>query len=297
MQIPWECGWRFRIVTPWMPARTLPTQAPWTPEPRPWEIVAFRRWRSSMAVVTPATSTGRFRSPSPRFPRMGTSCCVPTGRRSILASHCDVTYAGRSALKNGWLQNGPNDGLRFETGSGNVDVGYEGAPSCFSTSAAELVTETGEVSSGMGATEDDVNAFCAGRFQLLPASEATLRSIPDCPTPPIGGGARDASPESSGDATMVVERIPDTGSGGAPALYESGWFDAAVLGTPDPLPGPPSPPGCAIGHEVGSGASPLTATLVTLGFASLMLRRRRTLLPVSGSPIVRAARSGSSPRR
>ena len=45
---------------------------------------------------------------------------------TAFAPSCDITAAGRSALKDGWLQNGPSDGIRLRGTAGvDVEIGYE----------------------------------------------------------------------------------------------------------------------------------------------------------------------------
>jgi len=47
------------------------------------------------------------------IPKDGYVVLCPAGSSVDARAHCDVTSAGRSALRAGWLQNGPNDGFRF----------------------------------------------------------------------------------------------------------------------------------------------------------------------------------------
>lgn len=207
---------------------------------------------------------------------------------------CDVTTAGRSALKNGFLQNGPNDGLRFVERSGafSLEVRYEGGPACFSPAAVKLVDETGELAGATGV--DDVNVACDGQFELRSATDALLRRPNPC-------GATESDAGGTGGATAVAapttnvpppEFAPDGGVGYPfPLSFPDG---AAPTATSKPSGALPAPPGCV----TSSGRAPvgrdarwlLAAPLAAFG---LRRRRRRAPLPRAGC----SARCASAPRR
>jgi len=218
----------------------------------------------------------------------------------------DVTKAGNSALRAGWLQNGPTDGFRFLSAASDVtsSFGYEGMPGCFSSDAVALVPETGTIG-----TADDVNVFCGSAFTLLPDTSAKLRDAPACPH--LVGLARDAGsspPLSFADGGIVsfssdaapappVERAP----GAAGSAFTSGdGFDASLVPFPKAKPTLPKPPSCSIGlhSTLNAGVAPVPG-LTLFALCALRIRRRRRSrrsLPWP-KPALRAdscARSGSS---
>jgi hypothetical protein len=209
---------------------------------------------------------------------------------SVFASSCDVNTAGRSAIRNGFLQNGPNDGFRFLDGAGAValEVGYEGGPACFS-GVVTLVDETGEASGAPG--QDDVNRACDGKFDLAPASEAPLRAPNRCPMPSVDdGGAADAqahgpigpvpAPTAS---SSPLEFAPDAGS--YASLFPN--LDASFT-VPERQPGaPPAPPSCTVSPRGAKRPGDATALLGMAAAVGLTRRKRRLRL---------APRAGSSAR-
>lgn len=168
---------------------------------------------------------------------------------------CDVTAAGESTLKNGWLQNGPADGLELlgESGRAIAQFAYEGAPSCFGANATELVAETGSVAGDGGTPFDDVNVFCDGRYVLRSSEVAAPRTPDPCFVPPVvaqeeaGAPPVRGSSSSSNDAAMPWS--PELAPG--PALPDAGFvfppfsFDAGVT-DPQNTSRTPSSLGCAI---------------------------------------------------
>lgn len=226
------------------------------------------------------------------------------------AAPCDVTASGRTALKAGWLQNGPNDGLRLRgTSGGAVEIGYEPPPACFAPSALRLADEAGETGPGSGV--DDVNTLCGSRYVLLGAAESPLRGAPACPVPstpdPLAPG--DAGPDSEGGPRPVtpaaVERdparrpdvyVPER----APAPRQSPSeddplfrIDASVDKVPDLRPLPQAP-GCTMAPDgaVEWRRAPVGALLAGLVVVRRVFRRRRRRLRASRS----ALRAGSSAR-
>jgi hypothetical protein len=200
---------------------------------------------------------------------------------SLFSGACDVSTAGRSALRNGFLQNGPTDGLRFLDASDSVtlELAYEGTPACFSPGVHTMVAETGEAAVAPGV--DDVNVACGGRFVLLPASEARLREPSRCTTRSADAGM-DAAPlvpttplPESGPAARPPEFVPDTGLGYSPFSIP----DAAFAIPERPKGVPFEPPSCRASAARGNGDPVLPAVVTAAVLASLKRRRRRRLPP------------------
>jgi MYXO-CTERM domain-containing protein len=221
---------------------------------------------------------------------------------------CDVTSAGHAALKAGWLQNGPSDGLRFvgTDGAALLDVGYEGGPACFSASARSLVTETGEsAASASGDPTDDVNVYCGDHFELLPATAAPLRAAAACPVVVTSdGGASDATRTLTSaeagtmDSGWSPERAPSTPSRRKAAATSASYLDAGAPPS-SPAASMPKPPGCAVSPG-GSAAAPRAGCLAALGVVALsavIRRRRRRTLPRAALRAGSSARCGSWLRR
>jgi len=206
---------------------------------------------------------------------------------------CDVTTAGRSALKNGFLQNGPNDGLRFVGVPDGVslEARYEGGPSCFSPAAVNLVEETGEIAGTPG--DDDINVACSGHFELQGATDAPLRRLNACSSlapeagAPVTQGTDAMAP--AGNRASQPEFVPD---GSAFPSYSS-LPDAGAGAASRPSGTPLQPPGCSASAGRRSGQD--VAWLLGAGAVALAVRRptrRRTRLR-AGSCV----RSSSLPRR
>ena len=201
------------------------------------------------------------------------------------AAHCDVTTAGRSQLRAGWLQNGPNDGLRFVGNDGSAhDVGYEGAPACFAANAPLLATESGE--SEAGSAVDDVNAWCGGKFVLLPTDDVGFRAAPMCPLPPpasfapgVDARARlDAGADGSAvarDAGWVPERAPPPMSRGPSRTFGPLFVDAGTIGSPHASRALPKPPGCSSSARAPSRGSENALPLLVAVACGWFVRRRR----------------------
>jgi hypothetical protein len=229
------------------------------------------------------------------IPPDGYVVLCPAGSSIDSRAHCDVTAAGRSALRAGWLQNGPNDGLRFTDTEGGValEVGYEGGPTCFDAAAALLEPESGGT-----ATSDDVNAVCGGAFTLLPEEEAPLREPVRCPGRGVNGvmgiavnadgaiatGARDgeggpnAGVDGGSDAApWVPERAPAPASRGTVPAYGPLYVDAGIPLLGRPAPAFPRPPACTVGL---ARRTPTGVGLV-LACCLLLTRRRRRGRPGS----------------
>jgi hypothetical protein len=201
------------------------------------------------------------------------------------AAHCDVTSAGRSQLRAGWLQNGPNDGLRFIGNDGSArDVGYEGAPACFAPNAPLLATESGE--SEAGSAVDDVNAWCGGKFVLLPTDDVGFRAAPVCPRPPpasiapgVDTRARlDAGADGSEvarDGGWVPERAPPPMSRGPSRRFGPLFVDAGTIGAPHTSPALPKPPGCSSSARAAPGGGVNALPLLVAVACGWFVRRRR----------------------
>ena len=234
----------------------------------------------------------------------------PAGSNTDARAHCDVTSAGRSALRAGWLQNGPNDGLRFVDAGGRIglEVGYEGAPSCFSPAAVSLVTESGGT-----ATADDVNVVCDGAFTLLSEDEAPLRDSIRCPGRDASGVTGTAVTADGGIVTdgakgavrgadaapFLPERAPAPARPGTASVYGPIYVDAGVAPLGHSPPGLP-PLACTLTRPQRSRHSQSTLALVFAGVLSLTLRKRRKRPDRAPLPALRgscAARCGSALRR
>lgn len=205
------------------------------------------------------------------------------------SAHCDVTTAGRSALRAGWLQNGPNDGLRFvPVADGAVGIAYEGRPACFPSESVELASESGAASGE--ATVDDVNVACGGRFVLLPESAVPFRQEPTCPAPiAVGSDAAvfdadvldgsDARTEHDAgkDAPWMPERAPPPANRTAQHTYGPLHVDAGLLGA-EPAPrSVPKAPGCTVARDGRGGAAWLIAIFVGLALGLRLKRAKRAL--------------------
>ncbi|HEX4474187.1 MAG TPA: hypothetical protein VH142_03850 [Polyangiaceae bacterium] len=239
---------------------------------------------------------------------------------STFAAHgaCDVTSAGASTLKNGWLQNGPADGLEMlgTSGATLAEFAYEGAPSCFGANTTELVAETGDVAGDGGVVFDDVNVLCGGRYVLRSSEVAAPRAPDPCFVSPAvaqteAGVATTATPESSHDAAAPWN--PELAPG--PSLPDAGFvfppfsFDAGVTERSNASRAPSSL-GCAVvapgrAHHGGStngtmsaasGAGTLALVGCVVGLAAMRRRtaaraRRRRPLRARGGARARSARS------
>jgi hypothetical protein len=206
---------------------------------------------------------------------------------TTFASACDVTTAGRSALKAGWLQNGPNDGLRLRALDGTaVEFGYEAGPACFPPTAVQLTDESGELASPSGAAGDDVNAVCDGAFVLLPESAAHLRTAAKCPLTSMPGTS------DGGDVPRVPSHhIPDAGPVPSvppwvperapappdmPEINDDVWRVDASTGGVTGVGRPPTPPGCAVAAP-GRHSPPSVPPGVLALAAAIALGVRRRL--------------------
>jgi hypothetical protein len=214
---------------------------------------------------------------------------------TLAPAGCDVMVAGRSALRNGWLQNGPSDGLRFRAAGGTtgVELAYEGRIACFQADARELVDETGQASGSAGASNapDDVNTFCGDVAVLLPLTDAPLRHEAECPSPSavIPGAlphtedgsvlAPDGSdaPGPEDDASLsTTERASGARPKGSTSIHAALGLDAGLVAIPKkPSASPPDPPGCSMAERgpAGRGPSPSPLALVAVTW---FRRRART---------------------
>lgn len=175
---------------------------------------------------------------------------------SVLAPACDVKAAGLSALRNGWLQNGPSDGLRFvdRDGSAALELAYEGAPPCFAANARHLADETGQLTGASDPT-DDVNTFCGAGFALLSPAAAPLRDDAHCPValPRAPGdaavttqGGVSSSDSGAAERPWTTERAPKSPSSDSPAASALLEIDAGLVALAKTPSAPPKPPGCAV---------------------------------------------------
>lgn len=219
------------------------------------------------------------------------------------AAKCDASTFGLTTLKNGWLQNGPNDGIRFLGTATELlsEVGYEGGPACF-TSSARLVDETGTFSPIITLAEDDVNVLCGDGYRLVAASSALPGDPYVCTVAPVlDGGLADTGTippaAAGGTAPWVPEYAPPLspgsggagGSGGVRVFASSGGAVGKV----------PSPPSCSVRKAL---ATPRRSASPVIGFAlcsSWLVRariRRRTLQPRARRARSRAHFGSSRPR-
>lgn len=212
---------------------------------------------------------------------------------------CSVTHAGEARLGNGWIQNGPSDGLRFLGSDGRplAEFSYEGVnPSCYTGDPHLLVEEKGALAGANGELEDDVNVLCAESFALRPASQARLGTLPECPAG--RDGSAPAQPEAKraasdpADAGAALGRRLDSGRAppAAEAREPSPEAPPAVPADPIVVPdaglprfdaAPPSrsvavprqPPGCTI--TIGRTAGGAGCAALVLILAGLLTRRSK----------------------
>jgi len=204
---------------------------------------------------------------------------------------CDVTTAGESTLKNGWLQNGPADGLEWigTSGATLAEFAYEGAPSCFGAATTELVAETGDVAGDGGVVFDDVNVLCDGRYVLRSSAVAGPRTPDPCFVPAVvasreAGTTRAPEPARDAAAPWNPElapgpSLPDAGFVFPPFSFDAGATDRtsasrapSTLGCAVVAPGRVHATNGAISASWGGG------TLALLGgFVAGAVMRRRTV--------------------
>jgi hypothetical protein len=210
------------------------------------------------------------------------------GTDSTLAgTPCDVMAAGRSALRNGWLQNGPSDGLRFRArdGSSALELAYEGAVGCFGPSARQLANETGQMP-GTPEPADDVNTFCGDAFVALPLVDAPLRHEAVCPRMVTSAALTDAGSSASEDAasarvvgpgpdasTWTPERAPTPRPKSPTSVYAGLGIDAGLVAIPKTPSVPPKPPGCSMTRTTSAGYGPLVTVLAVLLVFTRRIRR------------------------
>jgi len=193
---------------------------------------------------------------------------------------CDLLAAGNAALKNGWLQNGPADGLRFVVVDGSsVELAYEGSPACFSAAAMTLPEESGYIDAS-GPSPDDVATLCSGGYTLRPLSVEDLRAPNACNAPPSvqrdgaaplppasctdggctsSGAASDSASPDAGRGTWVPELAPGVDppfQAQAPSYGPGLDLDAAAYQLSErESTQAPAPPGCAVGSVRGAHGS------------------------------------------
>ena len=223
------------------------------------------------------------------IPADGFVVLCPAGSSVDDRAHCDVTAAGRSALRGGWLQNGPNDGFRFvaSQSGGAVDIAYEGRPACFGSDGIALSTESG--AEGGDAAVDDVNVACGGRFVLLAQSAVPFRSNPMCPVPQdasTSDGAADggyagsvvsAANDAGLDAPWTPERAPPPANRGSSHVDGPLYVDAGSLASARSTQSAPKPPGCAVARTGSNDdASNLRGSAVLIAALALFVGRGRS---------------------
>jgi hypothetical protein len=245
------------------------------------------------------------------IPADGYVVLCPAGSSVDARAHCDVTSAGRSALRAGWLQNGPNDGLRFLGADSRValDVAVEGAPGCFDASAVSLLPETGQLGPDM---QDDVNTVCDGHFVLLAEEDAPLRAPVRCPAvPSMDAGPSDAAvPDSTtavdartniaeaGTDPWAPERAPAGPGHGTPSAYGPVLLDAGSSLLGQPRASLPRPPSCGLAPgalHAGRRGTTFASLLVAISVATRRRRRRRWLAVETPPPILFRRRKRRSP--
>lgn len=137
---------------------------------------------------------------------------------------CDVT----ANLPNGWLQNGPDDGIWLigpagEEGGGDARYSYAVEAGTCAANATVLPAEA-------PVAVDDVSVWCGDAYARLELSDSPLRST-SCSPPVVDGGS---------DAGVT----PDASAIGQPPLAESNGAVVEQDGTFEPLPwdaGAPTP--------------------------------------------------------
>ncbi len=200
---------------------------------------------------------------------------------------CDYTGGSSSGLPNGWLQNGPDDGVEL-FGEESVLVRYSYAVesgSCASADTVSLPKDANPSSSTDDALQDMVIVACETGYELVPLTAAPLRSA-HCPeleleSAPPDAGLR-AESELDGGEHDVSSATPARGS----VLQQEGsvvplpWDAAAVSGVPDSSATPTSPHGevpqvgCSL--PAGRAGKPVLDGLLPAAALLLVCRRRRT---------------------
>ncbi|HVW28924.1 MAG TPA: hypothetical protein VHC69_26350 [Polyangiaceae bacterium] len=219
------------------------------------------------------------------IPADGFVVLCPAGSSVDQRARCDVTAAGRSALRGGWLQNGPNDGLRFvaSQSAATVDLAYEGRPACFGSDSVALATESGAEDGD--AAVDDVNVACGGRFVLLPQSAVPFRTNPTCPAARDAGagdgglvGSTGAVANDAGlDAPWTPERAPPPVDRGSPRVDGPLSVDASLFPSARSSASPPEPPGCAVMRgRSNDRASDLRGATALIAALALFVGRARS---------------------
>jgi len=164
---------------------------------------------------------------------------------ATLGTPCDLTAWGTSRLSAGWLQNGPNDGIRLR-GPQTGHYAYEGTPPlCSEALWLTLPADTGEMIAGV----DDVVALCGNDYQRLSLADAPLRAPAQCP---VAAGPDAAPPQESPAAALPADSTqgspsstepPPQAEGGAfgsLTVLDSSVSQPSALGAPeDAAPKPP----------------------------------------------------------
>lgn len=157
------------------------------------------------------------------------------------AGGCDVTTAGGATLRNGWIQNGPDDAMRFVARDGrSAEVSYEGR-ACVTAGAWSLADESGAMDDGSGEEVDDVNVWCGGGFVLQPRSRVDPRREGPCPADsPEDAGGRDARasggpvPARADSATRGSADAASAAASESKQGQPSGTVTETHVGTVDP---------------------------------------------------------------
>lgn len=168
---------------------------------------------------------------------------------------CDVT----SNLPNGWLQNGPDDGL-WLMGAVEHRYVYASQSGACSSGAVELPTES-------PAVDDDVSAWCNGAYVLVELSQAPLRSTA-CPA---GHGresldAGEPLPSNPGEPP-AARAVPGFDWANGWVVRQEGTVEALPWDAGSPVPAqsarptreraPPPSVGCELSRGAVRGARPI----------------------------------------
>jgi len=169
---------------------------------------------------------------------------------------CNVSMAESGPLRAGWLQNGPDDGLRI-TGDGPVRQYIYDArgASCVASEAIVLPRDANEASGG-----GNVVARCDGAFQLVSSDAVGANLAPRCPSAETtsAAGATQFGERAGAEATRVAEPstardVVVSGTQGVSSAADGG----AELGGPGTftLVGAPSVVGPTLSEPAATDAS------------------------------------------
>jgi hypothetical protein len=223
------------------------------------------------------------------IPKSGYFVLCSTDSRLAANGDCDALGADLS-LKNGWLQNGPNDGIRL-VGAANQAWSYEGIPNgCPTDDWQDVPQDTGEAIAG----QDDILASCPGGFVRMSAIDAPLRAAAACGANEVEAGIQpvDGGRASNPDADSTIHgptvspgsieiksesiEVPNLSKDGAQLSFDAGKGQTKDAGE-ESSSIESLAPSCLLGAETSGEPSALCyATVMGLAWAKWRRQRRVT---------------------